>query len=489
MVSCPGSFSDSDNSYYLWNKTGDAVFNAVYSESGIEKKIEFKLMVRTREEIDKLVPLQLTLSKTTDFVQIGGVYDLSKIIVTAHYGDGSTNTVTPVWSIISGDGAVNQNMYTAPQNNVMVKLLCKYVEYGRSVSSEIEINVCNLENVINNQTQEVNVIESQKKIISTAGGSITLKNGTTLEIPQNALVDSSEVTITQVNHSMFQNIGDTVYSISSTSNNLVDVKIKVPIKINLPDYALKDSIRAYVVDKGLSEFKQIECKFETSVFSSSINKLLDPVSIFVGFIIIDVAAGALVGSQQSYYYFSVSDVAITNYKYNLIRLPFYQQTFKTCFSSTTLMLLHSFQPPLLRQDNLGIYQLVSEAGKTKDIGIKTTEQAANILCNKIFVYTGTMPQIEPNTNLITRRLGFGCLEFMNYCMKAIDEGRPIIANMGDHSAMIVGYENPDNSLDKIKLIIHNSACFPYHKMSYKYILDYLYKPNALTYAPTDPYPI
>ncbi len=52
MVSSLGIFSDMDNSYLPWGKTGEAIFNAIYSEGGIEKQAEFKLKVMTQAEID-----------------------------------------------------------------------------------------------------------------------------------------------------------------------------------------------------------------------------------------------------------------------------------------------------------------------------------------------------------------------------------------------------------------------------------------------------
>jgi len=52
MVSSPGAFSYASNSYFLSGKTGEAIFNAIYSENGIEKICEFKLKVMTQAEID-----------------------------------------------------------------------------------------------------------------------------------------------------------------------------------------------------------------------------------------------------------------------------------------------------------------------------------------------------------------------------------------------------------------------------------------------------
>jgi len=220
MVSCPGSFSDSDNSYYLWSKTGDAVFNAVYSESGIEKKIEFKLMVRTQEDLDKLVPLQLTLSKTTDSVQIGGIYDLSKIIVTVHYGDGSTKAVQSTWKIISGGGVVNNNIYIVSETANQIELNCTYSENGYTIQSILFLNTISSGNVVINPSNiTVNPSETTKFIY----------NNISFTIPAGSVTATGEINLSNINSSQLSLLpGQTIIraNINTPVSNLI---VRVPI--------------------------------------------------------------------------------------------------------------------------------------------------------------------------------------------------------------------------------------------------------------------
>jgi hypothetical protein len=114
MVSSPGSFSDSDNSYYLWNKTGDAIFNAVYSENGIEKKIEFKLMTRTLEELGRILKEIKPTSESHVMASGGMIYLPSLVKIDAYYYDGTTKEVAAKWKFVSGIGSLSDTgWYTA----------------------------------------------------------------------------------------------------------------------------------------------------------------------------------------------------------------------------------------------------------------------------------------------------------------------------------------------------------------------------------------
>jgi hypothetical protein len=114
MVSSPGSFSDSDNSYYLWNKTGDAIINAVYSENGIEKKLEFKLMVRTQEELGRILKEIKPTSESHVMASGGMIYLPSLVKIDAYYYDGTTKEVAAKWKFVSGIGSLSDTgWYTA----------------------------------------------------------------------------------------------------------------------------------------------------------------------------------------------------------------------------------------------------------------------------------------------------------------------------------------------------------------------------------------
>ena len=88
-----------------------AVIMAAYSESGITKTAKFTLKITE--------PSTLSVSKTADTTPSCSMYNLSKnIIVTNKLSDGARKNVTKnqeiKWSLVSGAGIFNENIYTAP---------------------------------------------------------------------------------------------------------------------------------------------------------------------------------------------------------------------------------------------------------------------------------------------------------------------------------------------------------------------------------------
>ncbi len=500
MVSSLGIFSDMDNSYLPWGKTGEAFFNVVYSENGIEKRVEFKLMIRTQEELDKLIPLQLTLSKTTDSVQIGNIYDLNQIIVTAHYGDGNSKIVIPAWSILSGDGVVNQNIYTAPQNNVMVKLLCKYVEYNRSVSSEIELNVCNLENGTNNQTQEVNVIDSQNYLITTAGGKLTLKNGITLEIPQSSVQETSSIVLSQITEDSLSD--QTIININ-LPRNINEGLLKIPVYEGFK----KDFITVWVL---LPTMKKMIClngqlDSEQNYYVLSLKEIIQQDSINMmknnapsksaTEDRIDLKfALQKIEKENADFIEKIKENAKINGRY-VITMPFYLNIEPDCWTATWLSLLKGYKATKLDTNYDTMYKLEHqiEIGPREGLKHNWDSKALELPNDRVYInwsQTNGKFKIEDKTKELLDTPVSAVPSFNRYCfvmkiLKILNQGIPVFVGTGGHTYLFLGYDinglkfstfdellnlvQQDNNI--IKFVVHDPRNMPYRIISLKEIYD------------------
>jgi outer membrane protein assembly factor BamB len=69
-------------------------------------------------------------------------YNLSDIEVTIRHANGTEEIMTDaVWSIVSGEGSVNNNIYTAPSTEQIVTLKCLYSLHGNNKSKLFKVSV------------------------------------------------------------------------------------------------------------------------------------------------------------------------------------------------------------------------------------------------------------------------------------------------------------------------------------------------------------
>ncbi len=470
MVSCPGSFSDSDNSYYLWSKTGDAIFNAVYSENGIEKKIEFKLMVRTQEDFDKLVPLQLTLSQTTDSVQIGGVYDLSKIIVTAHYGDGSTNTATPVWSIISGDGVINGNICNIGNTAGPIVFKCVFSAVGKTI-----------ENTSFTLSVAAQLFSSHASITPAAGGSLTLNNGVVFEVPSNSVAATTEVELATLANieTRLPTTGQTFYKLNTTGT-INNATIKIPLNtastieenilLTCMDYTQK---HVYRIKPTIKENYYL-FTFGSSATTSnetSLNKNTAPADDFLitDDLICKSTGDTITSNGVTFTVYNDiiydRDVLETGIKDEKIEWPHYRQYWNTCVATTWLMLLKGYKLKTtakeLNQNFDSIYTIFSlmkdEAKNHQDIvvdkrkGVNETNgdpyktEVGSIVWRSAYLKADELTKkYNPEIPIIINNV---CDNFNNLfylVVKTIRAGKPLRVESFQHSILICGYQISDN---------------------------------------------
>ncbi len=449
MISCPGSFSDSDNSYYLWSKTGDAIFNAVYSENGIEKKIEFKLMVKTQVEFDKLNSIMLILSKTSDEISVNTVYDLSKIKALLSYSDGTTKEVMVNWSITSGSGTLSNLSYKSTTAETAI-LKASYYESGYLKTVEFV-----LKTVINILVQGVITINNKKALITSAGGSINLDNGAILEIPPQSLDGTAEISLSEVKHPYFTSPYSTTISISSTRQT--KVILKIPLKdeqeINCLDICYIDcSNKIVFIDSN------------EVILHPNIQRAPDrfgPVAYYA--IVYGILAAEVIYNwdTESTYYPKKTETP-------LISCPYYEQPGPTCWAAANLMLIKTYNP----NADLNIYSLdylVMSNSVTNGLDFSVATSAEINKLKEIYKKYISI-DTKDDWNLVEPISKLHPYKLFNRVLSALDNNKPSIGYINDHAYVFLGYINK-SSYEEIELIFHDPIFYytdlPYHKMKIK----------------------
>jgi len=137
----PQSFSNEYTSSVQINKS--TVFKAIAFKEGMYNSkcasAEYKII--DNEPTDIKIS-ELVLSKTTDSIQLGLLYDLDNINVTAKYSSGFTRTITPTWKISVGDGTIeNYFSYINSATTGETILLAEYTENGTTYKAIFSLTV------------------------------------------------------------------------------------------------------------------------------------------------------------------------------------------------------------------------------------------------------------------------------------------------------------------------------------------------------------
>lgn len=133
------------------SNTETAVFTAIYTESGITKKAAFALTINGLRSI--------SLNRATDEIQLPAGYDLgSELIAEAHYSDQSTKEITHspmlAWTLISGSGTLNGNIYSPPGNTETAIFSASYSESGVSKTAEFILKITEQPSIFLNITTD-----------------------------------------------------------------------------------------------------------------------------------------------------------------------------------------------------------------------------------------------------------------------------------------------------------------------------------------------
>jgi len=91
------------------------------------------------------VPSILTLSVSSDSVQINSAYDLSSIKAVASYSDNSTKEVAITWTLTAGSGSLAQTLYTAPSAAGSSLLTASFTDGGKTVTAGLNLTIVDVQ--------------------------------------------------------------------------------------------------------------------------------------------------------------------------------------------------------------------------------------------------------------------------------------------------------------------------------------------------------
>jgi len=439
-----------------------AVLTATYTENGVAQSAQLRL--KSVATIRKNVELiGLALSKTTDSVAIGKIYDLSQLTAIAKFVDKTTVEVSLSWVVLAGGGSVTGTLFTAPNNEATVKLMGSYAAKDGSIKSVyFTIKIVDI----------YNVIESVSDKVDSMGGYLRLNNGMMLCIPQNAVSETAEVVFQMIKHQNFNTSNDLFFCVK-TNVNISDSYILIP-----PEYAKNDlnSVYAETIDLNSNQ-KQ---KITVGVFEdfNNINRApnrfsflpeipLGTQALIAGFIPV-----ALYAAPRVYHWATVPYLMTEIIMPQHIQLdyPFYEQptsNAKWCDLGCILMILKAYRNDLDKLTNIGNsqYKLANLFGITIEQGLTS----APSVISKILELINSC--ISPSTLPSNEDMRYWCpTYFANYVLESIIVKKtPLIISWkvpgmeAWHSAIIVGYTIPSGATnyDQLKFIIHDPTSGPY----------------------------
>ncbi len=117
---------------------GTTVFRATYTEGSVTRTTLFRLTI--------VALTSITLNKTTDEIKTLGTFDVSSLIVTAKYFNGTQKDITAdpgtTWVKTSGAGTFSGTVYTAALNYETARLTASYNDSGvvRTVNFNLIVN-------------------------------------------------------------------------------------------------------------------------------------------------------------------------------------------------------------------------------------------------------------------------------------------------------------------------------------------------------------
>ena len=139
-----------NNIYTAQAAAGQTVFIAYYTSDGVTRFAIFRLAVNSMS--------LLNLSLAADAVQASGNYDLNSITVYAKSSNGASKDVTAdpntKWSLLSGRGTLNGNIYTAPAMADTAIFLVQYTEAGVIESAQFTLKINGLTSISLSKTTD-----------------------------------------------------------------------------------------------------------------------------------------------------------------------------------------------------------------------------------------------------------------------------------------------------------------------------------------------
>jgi hypothetical protein len=287
------------------------------------------------------------------------------------------------------------------------------------------------------------VVDQVKATVTSTGADLTLKNGMTLSIPAGAVTSSTSVTLSQLSgDSSFSATFQTVLRLE-TSGALIAGHLRVPLDSNQ---------QADLVAAAYRPVGEIGARLLSGSPDATSDTFLVDLTSFQDS---SQALGSLENVGSGTYVVEKGEGYQTTLSRMELPIPYYKQDGENCWAAATLMFLRSYVTVL---GNDEVYEILNLFGIDKNAGIswRNTGQMAA----KTEDLTGF--KTEQNTWI-------SYSNFVNYVLKSLDEGKPVLTCVVSHQIVICGYEIEGSGDNKtVYLIFHDPVSTIERKMYTKW---------------------
>ncbi|GEM_PF-5073711 len=294
------------------------------------------------------------------------------------------------------------------------------------------------------------VVDQVTATATSAGADLTLKNGMTLSIPAGAVTSPTNVTLSQLSgDSSFSASFQTVLKMES-GGAITSGYLKVPLDADQRPDRVGVAYRA-IGDRGATPLTSLaQTSSDTLVFDLTTADASSQATGAFG----DLPNGSYIVEQGNGYAATLSRKTVP--------IPYYQQDGENCWAAAMLMFLRSYTTVLSDDE---VYEILNLFGIDKSAGISwgnTSEMA-----RKSELLTGL--KTEENT-----WIAYG--NFLDYVIKSLDEGKPVLTCVISHQIVICGYEIEGSGASEVTyLIFHDPQNHltrrPYTKWTVQQVKD------------------
>jgi hypothetical protein len=271
------------------------------------------------------------------------------------------------------------------------------------------------------------VVDQVSSTVTSAGADLALKNGMTLSIPTGAVTNPTTVTLAQLSgDSSFSGSFQTILKLD-LGGALTSGFLKIPLDSNQRPDRVAVAYRA-TGDRGATPLASVaQTSQDTLTFDLTSVQTSSQATAATG----EVGSGNYVVERGSGY--------TTTLSRKMVPIPYYQQDGENCWAAAMLMFLRSYTT-IISDDE--VYEILNLFQIDKNSGIywsSTSEMA-----RKSELLTGL--KTEENT-----WIAYG--NFLDYVIKSLDEGKPVLTCVISHQIVICGYEIEGSGANEITYLI------------------------------------
>jgi len=307
-------------------------------------------------------------------------------------------------------------------------------------------------NVSSGQSSEI--IESQQKSVSLAGGRISFNNGIALNIPASSVISPSEVTVSLVKDGIHNVEYQNVLNITMNST-FKSYDIEVPVKSGMK---LKD-ITAILLSNDKTDFIPLPVKIDElrQIYSVNIAESLAPIMKSPRYNIGNaplIVKNAIIIETHDPLKWSIQTLDHINGIYEkILPMPKYgQENEMACWAAAMMMFIKAYNSS---PNEKTVYNLLKKFEVEKNIGLKNVEMDYSpyeqLIDNEIITNTGATAVDKP--------VWYNSENLNDYVIKEILGGRPVLLFMPSHTVVVAGFQSQKKGTEPetIKYILNNPA--------------------------------